>query len=287
MHFSLLLTCTRSFRLAVYSLEGEPTLIRALRSDVSFHPAALTLVPTPTGFRGELTFSTPVYPSAWTVAVQELHIPLSPLAVHRGECHHVRPALTPATDWPRRIEPVRAVRGPAGVGSDGRWCVLAGADSVMHVYALPRKHEGMVHAHTLLAPPGGVGALALAAGRCVSGGKAGARVLLWDLEEVGGEAGEAQVGTARAGYVEVRAGGRRRTEAEEVTAAQTEEGEVVFPNPRSISAAARALFLPAPPASLPAAPSVVPASGRIQQLAFDEEKIVGMEGDVMRIWSFR
>lgn len=300
MYYPFLVTCTTSFQVGVYTLTGssEPMLVRSLHSDVSFHPAQLSLAPTTAGhYRASLTFSTPVYPSSWTVAVQELEITKTSTgaSVRRGEHHHVH---TPSWgSWPRKLQPIPGVRGRAlGVGSDGRWCVLAGEDNVIHVYALPAERkkdegDGITHAQTLLAPKSGVGAISISAGRCVSGGGGtDGRLLVWELDAGESTDGEARVGM-QAGYVEVKSGGRRRvhTPPTPTPAPKASDDDWHLPHPSSISSAARSLFLAPPPASLPpSATAPTHAPGGIRHLAFDEEKIVALgSGDIMRIWSFR
>lgn len=306
MHYPVLVSCTVGFHLVVYKLaDGSPTLVRTLRSDVSFHPAALSLLPPQnaggTRYRAALTYSTPVYPSSWAVAEQELVINLAAGAsVRRGECYHVQAAETSPTAWPRRIDPVPGVRGRAiGVGSDGRWVVLAGEDSVIHVYSLPAAGErAITHAQTLLAPSTGVSSLALVSGRAISGGRDG-RVLVWELDEaadgeegVGMEARVGRVGMAM-GYVEVKAGGRRSRPREPSPPTEADEDQddlALLPHPASISGEARRLFLASPPVSMAPASVAAPPKEQtglgVRQVAFDEERIVGLEGDVMRVWSF-
>ncbi|TXT16040.1 hypothetical protein VHUM_00543 [Vanrija humicola] len=315
LNYPVLITCTLRFHLSVYLLsEGAPALLRALHSDVSFHPAALSLFPPvdtkPGRFRAALTYSTPVYPASWTVAVQELGINLLPsgAAIHRGECYRVGGA--PDDAWPRRLSPLVGVRGDAvGIGTDGRWCVLAGgSDSVIHVYSLPKPHAKagqdpppIVHAQTLLAPTVSVTSVSLAAGRCVSGGRDG-RVLVWELDEGEGNDDGAKVGRT-VGFVEVQPGGRRRVEPPAARASPDSDADTdadaedtlpaTLPHPAAISTAARQLFLATPPASLRPAPSVAPSDETrpaIRQLAFDEQKIVTLADaggvEVMRVWNF-
>lgn len=297
-HHPVLVTCSLSFRVSAYVLAQAVTHVRTLHSDVAFHPAALSLAPHGPAFRATLTYCTPVYPSSWTISVQELGVELSATGgeVRRGECYRVRPSPPSpgGTPWPRRLHPIDGVSRAIGVGTDGRWVVLAGADSVIHVFALPSAKGGIAHAQTLLAPSGGVSALALQSGRCVSGGADG-KVLVWELDEDSGADGdEARVGRAL-GYVEVRPGGRRKLDhaepqADEASGGDEEEWEL--PNPRSLAYAARALFLATPPASLPPSRQTEAGANAVAQLAFDEEKIVGLVrtdgdgADVMRVWSF-
>lgn len=323
MYYPALVACTKGFVLSVFSLEGaEPVLLRTLRSDVSFHPAALAVYPPsetvanrgtdkagPKGsFRAALTYSAPVYPASWTVAVQELLVDIPRRDVERTETITLN--LTPDGTWPRRLTPLAGVRGRAvGVGSDGRWCVLAGDDAVIYVYALPDSDErtGIKHAQTLLAPSTGVASLALQGGKCVIGGRDG-RVLVWDLDEAVDllqEEEEAEARVGRVAAVEVKRGGRRRPASdpllEENAVEEGEEaeegGRLPLPHPTAISRVARGLFLATPPATLPPAIEKRSVAGdeedgspAIRQLAFDEEKIVGLvdgpAGDVMRVWSF-
>ena len=254
LHYPVLITCTLAFHLSVYtlptpSLDAQPSRpkhLSTLHSDVSFHPAALSLFPgeeamSPASlasppddrsFRAALTYCTPLYPSSWTVAVQEINITLDPSnsssssdrggEVVRGECIGVGKGdeHEPTTAWPRNLRPVVGVKGRAvGVGTDGRWCVLAGENNQIEVYALPTssvptsashssssgavgdspspptplvvtppsRPSPILHSQTLVAPASVVTSVALSAGRCVSGGKDG-RVLVWELNEGADEA---------------------------------------------------------------------------------------------------
>lgn len=303
-YHTVLVTCSLSFRVSVYLLGSDtPQLLRSLHSDVSFHPAALSLAPAGKGFRVTLAYCTPVYPASWSVSVQELAVELfdGHLAgggeVRRGESYRVRRRIG-NDQWPRRLEPSSGVARAVGVGTDGRWVVLAGEDSVIHVYALPTPHApGITHAQTLLAPSGGVSALSLQSGRCVSGGSDG-KVLVWELDEAvpegsadahGDEPDDAGARVGRTvGYVQVRPGGRRLKP--DLPVEVPDEDDWGLPNPRSLAYAARALFLATPPASMPPAQSTRPGQNAVTQLAFDEEKIVGLirtDGmDTMRVWSF-
>ncbi|EIW71674.1 hypothetical protein M231_07324 [Tremella mesenterica] len=324
MHYPLLLTGTLDFHLSFYALlppiANEPTRplhVSTMHSDVSFHPATLSVFPhtpeslngpvneeRPQNFRASLTYCTPLYPSSWTVAVQEFGIDLpsslskTPL-VWRGECWHVGRnsiSMDPFI-WPKKVDPVIGIKGrrAVGVGSDGRWAVLAGNDNQIQVYSLPtpspspppstkeRPPEPIRHAQTLLAHSSSVTSLSLVGGRCVSGGQDG-RVLVWELDA---EEDEARVGRT-IGYVEVRRGGRKTWKGASgpsltSTLAEDQEG---LPHPASISAAARSLFLPRPPME-----DNEERRPAIRRLAFDEQKIVGLvrmgEGnEMMKVWSF-
>jgi len=336
LHYPVLVTCSVAFHLSVYSLEcvpgkvTRPTHLSTMHSDVSFHPAALSLFPSTTddtsleasgrSFRAALTYCSPLYPASWTLAVQEFGVDLGSITINevwRGECYKVgRGDEADDADeiWPRKIRPIVGVKGrrAVGVGTDGRWCVLAGEDNQIQVYSLPTpatspsfKPETILHAQTLLAHAAAVTSISLHAGRCVSGGRDG-RILVWELDEDqgteddhravhstrGGQGrGDGRVGRT-VGYVEVKQGGRRRwkgasgPEPEPGLQVADEEGEDSrrvgnagvrrrsgwqgLPHPASISTAARSLFLPRPPDSMDDRP---PA---IRQLAFDEEKIVGL-----------
>ncbi|OCF37129.1 hypothetical protein I316_01036 [Kwoniella heveanensis BCC8398] len=263
LHFPVLISCTRNFHLSVYTFPDlssdsattagttAPKHLKTLHSEVSFHPAALSLFPSPTAqgdpydlsprhlsqerdesdhFRAALTYCTPLYPSSWTVAVQELSISQNLGEVRSGDAYHVgRSGENGDTDedetivWPRKIRPIVGVKGKAtGVGSDGRWCVLSGEESQIQVYSLPhhsRRHDDaitndeldvtyrkgrvrdeedvnqpIVHSQTLLAHSTEITSLALSSGRCVSGGRDG-RVLVWELDqEVDADETELQIG---------------------------------------------------------------------------------------------
>lgn len=334
MHHPVLITCTLSFHVSVYSLavdEGSncPKHLSTMHSDVSFHPAALSLFPTPAeddigksspSFRAALTYCSPLYPSSWTIAVQEFGVDLNRYSgdVWRGECCNVgRGDEADDEDeiWPRKIRPIVGVKGSraVGVGTDGRWCVLAGEDNQIQVYSLPTpspspppsRPSPILHAQTLLAHSSAVTSISLNAGRCVSGGRDG-RVLVWELDEdIDTEEQESEGKIGRTvGYVEVRPGGRRwkcasgpqeplddREEDVFVARGQRGKGWEGLPHPASISHAARSLFLPRPPDVVDDRP---PA---IRQLAFDEERIVGLVrvpdggnggagGEVMKVWGF-
>ena len=258
-------------------------------------------------------------------------------SVWRGDCYHVSRGDDAEDDidiWPRKIRPVVGVRGrrAVGVGTDGRWCVLAGEDNQIQVYSLPTpspsppptKLPSITHSQTLLAHSSAVTSISLSAGRCVSGGRDG-RVLVWELDEDEAVEEDGKVGRT-VGYVEVRPGGRRQQRQfwkgpsgpdHDNDDDGSNEGEgkdsgpwLGLPHPASISSAARSLFLPRPPdVRIDDRPPV------IRQLAFDEEKIVGlvrvnpggdvsgkgeigksaagdgrrgvgMAGEIMKVWSF-
>lgn len=311
MHFPVLITCTLAFHLSVYTLTSSlgnitrPKHLSTMHSDVSFHPAALSLFPaeqsepleTRNGsFRAALTYCSPVYPASWTIAVQEFGVDLYSVStgeVWRGDCYSVgtgEDADEADEIWPRKIRPIVGVKGSraVGVGTDGRWCVLAGEDNQIQVYSLPTpaasplpsKMEPILHSQTLLAHSAAVTSISLNAGRCVSGGRDG-RILVWELDDED-EAEEHVSGEARTGrtigYVEVRQGGRRwkgpsgpEPDMSDVSFNNDpHDDDWVLPHPASISSAARSLFLPRPPDLVYDRP---PA---IRQLAFDEEKIVGL-----------
>ena len=332
LHHPVLITCSTAFHLSVYSLalapgkDSRPTHLSTMQSGVAFHPAALSIFPSSTkdfpndlkgsSFRAALTYCSPLYPASWTIAVQEFGIDLGSIStdeVWRGECYSVGRG-DEAEDgdeiWPRRIRPIVGVKGrrAVGVGTDGRWCVLAGEDNQIQVYSLPTpatspssKPEPILHSQTLLAHAAAVTSISLNAGRCVSGGRDG-RILVWELdegEEEGTQAHDLQVshrgeGPAdgrvgkTVGYVEVKQGGRRRWQGASGPEPDSEDGfsgcvelfEATrrergaewqgLPHPASISSAARTLFLP----RLPDVRDDRPPA--IRQLAFDEEKIVGL-----------
>lgn len=358
-HSSVLLTCTTAFHLSVYTIPeatgdtaSRPHHLQTMHSDVSVHPATLSLFPlsteeagdraqsVDTHFRAALTYCTPLYPQSWTVAVQEFSIDLNhgtqPLTgdMRRGECWHVGRGDEEAIPlvWPRKVRSVVGVKGTAvGVGTDGRWAVLAGEDNQIQVYSLPTPSPSpppsygeedrtapIVHSQTLLAHSAAVTSISLSAGRCVSGGKDG-RILVWELDEedeqqefapltgvssnlneriAGGRLGRT------VGYVEVRPGGRRKwggaagpyeddlDDIERIRSQSAKFAELGLPHPASISSAARSLFLPRPPDLGSVTSGEKRNDGRevIRQLAFDEEKIVGLiqggNGEVMRVWGF-
>jgi hypothetical protein len=311
IHHPIIITCTHAFHLTFYSLllpdgspASRPVQIGAMHSDVSFHPATLSLFPASDSaqrFRAALTYCTPLYPYSWTVAVQEFNIRTSSTSgltdITRGECWNVGRGDEDVPDhvWPRKIRPIAGVKGrPVGVGTDGRWAVLAGEDNQIQVYSLPTarppgtKPAPIAHSHTLLAHSAAITSIALASGRVISGGRDG-RVLVWELDEDTDL--EDPLRGRTVAYVEVRPGGRRpkwRGAAgpdEEEDGGEKEEG---LPHPQSISGAARSLFLP----RLPEGFEVRLEQRRdvIRQLAFDEEKIVGLvregQGEVLKVWGF-
>jgi len=311
LHYPIIITCTHGFHLTFYSLllpddtpATRPIQIGTMHSDVSFHPATLSLFPTPGSaqrFRAGLTYCTPLYPYSWTVAVQEFHIRTTSTSrltdINRGECWNVGRGDedVPEHIWPRKIRPVTGVKGrPVGVGTDGRWAVLAGEDNQIQVYSLPTvtasntKPLPISHSHTLLAHSAAITSISLASGRVISGGRDG-RVLVWELDDDMDLENPLRGRTVA--YVEVKPGGRRpkwRGAAgpdEQEDEVEREEG---LPHPQSISGAARSLFLP----RLPEGFEVSDEKKRdiIRQLAFDEEKIVGLvregQGEVLKVWGF-
>lgn len=340
MYSRLLVVCSKAFHLSVFDLQSGqlPRRITTMRSDVSFHPATLTLLPsfpegkdsggqfvadhgTSQSFQAALTYSTPVYPSSWTIAVQEFTILLPPVSslstpsVSRGPTYHVSPRSTAGEPiWPRKIRPAVGVKGAAkSVGTDGRWCVLAGECNKVEVFSLPFSSpnssycdDGIIkHSQTLVTHSSVIASVALASGRCVSGCKDG-KVLVWELDDEeqlesssDDDNGEERRKAGRTvGYVEVREGGRRSTWKgasgpyySQSNKVDKEEGagHEGLPHPQSISSAARTLFLPQPPRTQN---QVEERDGRkeIRCLAFDEEKIVGVvrgaKEEAIKVWNF-
>ncbi|WWC95525.1 hypothetical protein V866_002390 [Kwoniella sp. B9012] len=347
LHWPILISCTRDFNLSVYSLtpsniSGDinqiprPRHLQTLKSEVSYHPANLTLFPTSPSstdydhldkqsiqeeknehnhFKASLTYCTPLYPSSWTIAVQEFSIDNQHEMVERGDSFHVGRHDDEGQDqdeiiWPKRIKPLIGVRGKAvGIGSDGRWCILVGErENKIQVFSLPHHHEAenhtessssmlerkkklkrdidhpITHSQTLISSNSSdITSLAINSGRCVSSNRDG-KLLVWELDEH--HVYEENVGKT-VGYVEVKKGGRRQSVWKGPTGPRPshdldleEEGEEEmreWPHPQSISSAARALFLPRPPIGmdLKHAEEVV-SQPPIRHLTFDEEKIVGV-----------
>jgi hypothetical protein len=126
----------------------------------------------------------------------------------------------------------------------------------------------------------------------VSGGRDG-RVLVWELDEDVDL--EDPLRGRTVAYVEVKPGGRRPKWRGAAGPRDDEEGDGDYealdtglPHPQSISGAARSLFLP----RLPEGFEIRGEEQRdvIRQLAFDEEKIVGLvreaKGEVLKVWGF-
>ena len=325
IHYPLVITCTSSFHLSFYSLTvpgsggpkstSIPVLIGTMHSDVSFHPAALSLFPVDSGnqhHRAALTYCTPLYPYSWTLAVQEFNITSKASTgltdITRGECWHVGRGDEdePQYTWPKKIRPIVGVKGrPVGVGTDGRWAVLAGEDNQIQVYSLPHHSDHgdgpgfevgqrsypISHSHTLLAHSAAITSISLASGRVVSGGRDG-RVLVWELDEDTDKDDPLKGRTVA--YVEVRPGGRRpkwRGAAGPHHLAEDDDDEPDvegLPHPQSISTAARSLFLPRLPEGFERREDK--RREIIRQLAFDEERIVGLVreggGEIMKVWGF-
>nr|XP_018260409.1 uncharacterized protein I303_07328 [Kwoniella dejecticola CBS 10117]OBR82567.1 hypothetical protein I303_07328 [Kwoniella dejecticola CBS 10117] len=180
LHYPVLVSCTKEFNLSMYSLTSpsqvqsesgqirRPRHLQTLKSQVSFHPAILTLFPThsPSSspspfsagssaqdeknetdqFKVSLTYCTPLYPASWTIAVQEFSVDLfsNNDVVRRGESFHVgRNDEDDEIIWPRKIKPLVGVKRKAvGIGSDGRWCILVGdRDDKIQVFSLPHSHD--------------------------------------------------------------------------------------------------------------------------------------------------
>lgn len=331
IHHPLVMTCTSLFHLSFYSLTipsstgptstSIPILIGTMHSDVSFHPAALSLFPvsnTNDRYRAALTYCTPLYPYSWTLAVQEFTITMKPNTgmtdISRGECWHVGRGDEdePEFAWPKKIRPIVGVKGrPVGVGTDGRWAVLAGEDNQIQVYSLPHHHSDVAlgsstdrrsypisHSHTLLAHSAAITSISLASGRVVSGGRDG-RVLVWELDEDRDTDRDDPLRGRTVAYVEVRPGGRRpkwrgaagpgeEQDEQGETNTDTETDTKGLPHPQSISTAARSLFLPRLPEGFERREDK--QREVIRQLTFDEEKIVGLVreggGEIMKVWGF-
>ncbi|WVO13807.1 hypothetical protein L204_101430 [Cryptococcus depauperatus] len=325
----LLVVCTKAFYVSMYDLQpGQtPICVRTMHSDVSFHPASLSLLPAApakstaetqvTEFQAYLTYSTPVYPRSWTVAIQEFNISFTPSftqtpKVSRGEAYHVASSSCEQDRlvWPKTVRPVVSVKQIRGVGYDGRWCVLAGEDNKIEVFtSLPALRQPshlsdgcsgpkVSHSQTLLTHSSYVTSLALADGRCVSGGSDG-RVLVWELDDTS-EFGKAEEGTGKlgktVGYVEVRPGGRRSVwkgpSGPQHSEQHNEEAphHQGLPHPQAISSAARSLFLPRPPLEQRSSRQKVKGGKEIKCMTFDEQKIAGVvtgsgEGE-LKVWNF-
>ena len=333
IHYPLVMTCTSSFHLSFYALTipsstgptptSIPIVLGTMHSDVSFHPAALSLFPVSNDldrYRAALTYCTPLYPYSWTLAVQEFTITMKPSTgmtdIARGECWHVGRGDEdePEYAWPKKIRPIVGVKGrPVGVGTDGRWAVLAGEDNQIQVYSLPHHHSDLhlgsgsnsyrrsysiSHSHTLLAHSAAITSISLSSGRVVSGGRDG-RVLVWELDEDTDRDDPLRGRTVA--YVEVKPGGRRPKwrgaagpgpgpgrDAQEDDPDETDIEAKGLPHPQSISTAARSLFLPRLPEGFERREDK--QREVIRQLAFDEEKIVGLVreggGEIMKVWGF-
>jgi hypothetical protein len=242
------------------------------------------------------------------LAVQEFNIAMKESTgmtdISRGECWHVGRGDEDEPDyvWPRKVRPIVGVKGrPVGVGTDGRWAVLAGEDNQIQVYSLPHHSEDgtgtdrrsypISHSHTLLAHSAAITSISLASGRVVSGGRDG-RVLVWELDEDTDKDDPLRGRTVA--YVEVRPGGRRPKwrGAAGPHAHEDDEAEETattgLPHPQSVSTAARSLFLPRLPEGFERREDK--QREIIRQLAFDEEKIVGLvregHGEIMKVWGF-
>lgn len=169
-------------------------------------------------YRAVLAYASPIYPQSWTVTAQEMAITLpttfradpsvskSAGDVEAGRCYRVARKVRPGGAWHDRRWPWRfgakgdivGVKGAAAsaIGLDEHWCILAGEDNQIQVYALPHesgKTRGSLvhgddastaalhHAQTLLAHSAAITSVALSAGRCVSAARDG-RVLVWELD---------------------------------------------------------------------------------------------------------
>lgn len=161
LHSSLLVTCTPTFNLAFYdvstsfpsSVSSSARLIKpfqSFKSHTSWWPAALTSHSRPSDHRSStkitLAYSVPVYPSDFSVAIQEMTFDLRPtgwsLASERG-LSALTSGFSPEDDAGGLSAPGTSVvvGRVASLAVDERWVCLGGEDNRIQVFEIPKEEE--------------------------------------------------------------------------------------------------------------------------------------------------
>lgn len=235
-HFPLLVTCSTDFVLGFYILRPRSDdaadrldISRAqpsMRSQMCWWPLVVSLSrlsdrskrEDTLHFKATVAYSTPFYPSAWTIAVQEFDVripassdPTSPPVATLTARHatalppsmaHYSPTNASKRARLRRFGPDWSVTDEAassslpsslvtGLEHSAPFVVVSRADNTLDVFEIVDSQDGsdaragglsVVHRRTLFGHTGAVGAVAVDGGRCVSGGEDGVKV--WELDRV-------------------------------------------------------------------------------------------------------
>lgn len=161
-------------------------------------------------YKVTLAYSTPIFPSSWSVGVQEFLVsipPSFPSTSKRSRPPRItltsRHAIAlPRTSPPRDSFPTRATDLVTSISHADPWIVTSRSDNTLDVYevvsappppppsptqihlaVIPAASLQVLHRRTLFGHTGAVESVAIEAGKCVSGGADG-RVKVWEL---GGE----------------------------------------------------------------------------------------------------
>lgn len=233
LHWPLLITCTTSFQVRIWSLreEGYGQQVQVSQceqmSTYSCHwPASFRLEPvtassTSTGlnkgfqgnegaFRLSIAFSTPVYPSGWSVGFQEVLIkPLTKAGFYSCSSRSAmakRPHIVTRIDSPTKLKGPRLpgkgttiprgrldrigaeeVGRPMGLSFEAPFVVVGSSDNGISVFrvldSMEAGESGLLtveHLTSLQGHTGTVHSVSLNEGRCVTGGSDGS-VRVWKL----------------------------------------------------------------------------------------------------------
>lgn len=200
----LLVTLSQSFHLSFYNMSGLRVVhMQTLSSFTSFPPTSLVLTaPSPSSYKLVLAYSMPVYPNHWSAASTELMISSPQVSASTAPCTVTGTRTIRAFDVPpgwidtTKLQAVREQWGRkvgrvADIQTDGKWVVLAPADSTVPVLQLYRLHlppprsqlaTRLSFVRSLHGHSGAIASLYVSDGRCVSLGSDGS-LWVWDLEQ--------------------------------------------------------------------------------------------------------
>lgn len=199
-------TCTIDFRIRIYRLheEGQTTTLKLIaeRRSYSCHwPACLRLDRSKynqSEFRLSIAYSNPIYPSGWSIGLQELYLDESGVVDSRSACakrSYVVSKVLPSKDILARTSSIDQVGRLTSLSYEEPFVVVGSRDNGVFCFRVdaPEKRSKSIsirYLRTLQGHTGSVHSVSLNGGRCVTGGSDG-KVQVWHL-------GDEEVSIARA-----------------------------------------------------------------------------------------